>query len=398
MAALDLASFARFVSPSHRNNDPVLLVKQTIMRDSGLTAAPLPSAHLTHILFVGNSWQGSNARSLREQLAQLDRTVVGDIGDDHFIPGYRTLALRLANRVLFRLQSRELSMTIRRAIAGMLPDAVIVYKGHGVDAGLIDEIRNSGIPVVNVFPDYSPHRFGKQMRVAMGRYDLVISTKPFHPPLWKSLYGYDNRCVFVPHGYDPALHYCPVPAESHSYDVVLCAMWRPEYHRWATALATELNDPSISVAIAGPLWEDHRRHFPEHWRILPAQTGTAYREFVRSGRIAIAPINRDVIIHKERQPGDEDTARSYELAAAHCFFVHQRSSFITSVYDEHTEVPMWSNASELAHLIRTWLPRESARRDMALRAHTRAVPAYSIAHRAAEVLAHVRSLITKTQA
>lgn len=367
------------------------------MHDPSSLRTPVRSKRITRLLFVGNSWQGSNARSLREHLAQLDGVVLADIGDDQLIPNYRTLPLRLANRVLGRLQSGELATSIRRAIADTMPDAVIVYKGTGIDARLIDEIRERGIPAINVFPDCSPHVHGGKVRKAMGRYDLVISAKPFHPRLWKSLYGYDNSCVCVPHGYDPALHYCPVVAESHAFDVVLCAMWRPEYHRWMRALAADLDDPSISVAVAGQLWESHRGDFPEHWRILPSQTGHAYRDFVRSGRITIAPITRDLIVKGARQPGDEDTARSYELAAAHCFFVHQRSDYIASVYDEQTEVPMWADASELARLIRTWLPRELERRQMAGRAHRRAVPAYSTANRAGQILAHVRSLIDHKQ-
>jgi hypothetical protein len=358
-----------------------------------MTVPPPVSKLTTRILFVGNSWQGSNARSLREQLAMLDGTVVGDIGEDQVIPNYQALPLRLANRLLFRLQSRELEMAIRRAISGFAPDVVVVYKGRGIDATFIDEIRTLGVPVVNVFPDCSPHQSGNQLRRAMGHYDLVISAKAFHPPHWKAVYGYDNACVFVPHGYDPAIHYWPEQAPSQSYDVVLCALWREEYHRWMKAFAAALGNLPISVAIAGHLWEQHRSDFPAHWSVLPAQTGHAYGRFVRSGRITIAPINRELVIAGERQPGDEDTARSYELAASHCFFVHQRSDYIASVYDENTEVPMWSNGEDLAELVRTWLPRETGRRAMAARAHVRAVPAYSIAARAAQVLAHVRSLI-----
>src|SRR5450759_3543237 len=112
---------------------------------------------MTRILYIGEAWQGSSARSLREALALLPEVVVNDSGADHFLPNYRHLPLRIANRLLRPLQLRELASAILNAMRGFRPDAVVVYKGAGIDAGLIEEIRCSGIPVINVFPDYSPH-------------------------------------------------------------------------------------------------------------------------------------------------------------------------------------------------------------------------------------------------
>jgi hypothetical protein len=166
------------------------------------------------ILFVGASWQGSSARSLREALALDRETVINDIGEDHFLPRYRHLPLRIANRLLRSLQLLELESMVLDAVGGFCPDVVVVYKGVGVDAGLLEKLRRLGIPLINVFPDYSPHAYGRQLREAIGRYDLTISTKPFHPQIWQSVYGYGNSCVCVPHGYDPAIHYWPVLLES----------------------------------------------------------------------------------------------------------------------------------------------------------------------------------------
>ena len=94
-----------------------------------------------------------------------------------------------------------------------------------------------------------------------------------------------------------------------------------------------------------------------------------------------------------KQPGDEDSTRTYELAAAHCFFLHQRTDYVATVYDEQNEVPLWGDATELASFVRRWLPDEAGRRSMAARAHARAVPAYSIPQRAASVLQHIEQFI-----
>ncbi|MCX7177146.1 MAG: glycosyltransferase [Proteobacteria bacterium] len=348
---------------------------------------------MTRILFIGETWQGSSARSLREALARLPNVLMSDVGEDHFLPNYRHLPMRIANRLLHGFQVRELEGAVLFAMNAFRPDAIVVYKGSGIGAEVIEKMESSGSPVINVFPDYSPHAYGSRLQEAMGRYDLVISTKPFHPRLWQSVYGYGNPCVCVPHGYDPEVHYWAGPSPEQAYDVALCGNWRPAYHQLMRSFADALADDSVAVAIAGAGWTVHRDQLPRHWHYPGPTIGLAYGEFLRSARIAIAPVNREVMIHGVKQPGDEDTTRTYELAAAHCFFLHQRTDFVATVYDEKTEVPLWSDAAELASLVRRWLPDEAGRRTMAARAHARAVPAYSIPQRAVSVLQHIEQLI-----
>ena len=348
---------------------------------------------MTRILFIGDSWQGSSARSLREALAAQPTVSLRDIGLDSFIPIYHHLSLRVANRVLRRFQQRELRGAVLAAIEASRPDAVMVYKGAGVDAALVAAVRQQNVPAINVFPDYSPHAYGGELQEALGAYDLTISTKPFHPKAWQSAYGYRNRCVCVPHGYDPAVHYWASGSLSQTWDVAMCGTWRPEYHRLMRSFAAALGDEGISVALAGSGWLEHRHDLPAHWQCVGPRVARSYGEFLRSARIAIAPVNREVVVGGVVQPGDEDTTRTYELAAAHCFFLHQRTDFVATVYDEKTEVPLWANADELAALVRRWLPDHGGRHDMAKRAHARAVPAYSIPQRALTVLHHVEALV-----
>ena len=348
---------------------------------------------MMRILFVGESWKGSSARSLREALAAKGNVLIEDLADDHFLPKHRSLSLRLANRLLGPLQRKEFGRAVLRSAGAFRPDVVVIYKGWGLGAGVVVALQGMGLPVVNVLPDYSPHAYGSRMQETMGHYDLVISTKPFHPALWKTLYGYDNPCVCVPHGYDPEVHLWEEPAAMLECDVALCGTWRLEYHRLLQAFAEEMSDKSLSVSVAGHGWEGHRQVFPQHWKFVGPKHGRAYGEFLRQARIVIAPVNREVVIGGAVQPGDEDTTRTYELAAARCFFLHQRTDFVRSVYDEASEVPLWENAAELASLVRRWLPDEIGRKAAAARAHVRAVPAYSIPQRAVEVLRHLEELV-----
>ena len=298
----------------------------------------------------------------------------------------------------------------------------MVYKGHSIAAETIRAAKQSGVFTVNVFPDYSPHAYGAQLKAAMGEYDLVVSTKPFHPAGWRSIYEYTNRCVFVPHGYDPDVHLWTTPSTDHDFDVLLRLgefveggsdaiqtdfarhqgaaidiAIAQQYQDVMQRLSEALPGRSLRVGIVGSGWTERRHQLPRSWHVAPAVTGRAYGEWLRRGRIVIAPVHREVIIDGVRQPGDEDTIRTYELAAMSCFFLHRRTPYVQSLYDERTEVPMWDNAEELAALVSQYLPLDEKRREMASRAHARAVPAHSFPNRARQVLEHVKAGLAGTR-
>lgn len=347
---------------------------------------------MTRILFVGETWRGSSARSMREALETLPSVKLDDVGEDHYLPKHRTKVLRGFNRLLRPWQVGDLEREIWAKLRVSRPDVLLVYKGSGVRAHCVRRAKAEGITTVNIFPDYSPHAYGAALREAIGEYDLVVSTKPFHPAAWHSTYGYANECVCVPHGYDPAVHYWADPPSLQDLDVVLAASWRPQYHALVLSIAKELAGRGAKVGLAGSGWHERASEFPAGWQIAGALHGRAYGEWLRRGKIAIAPVHRDVVIDGMRQPGDEDTTRTYELAAAHCFFVHRRTEYVRTVYDERNEVPMWDSPDELLDLIRHYLPRNAERRTMAAAAHARAVPVYSIPGRAAQVFEFIAQL------
>ena len=350
------------------------------------------------VLFVGETWNGSSARSLRDALSHLDGVEIDDVGEDQYRPRGRGLIVRGFNRILMPIYRRELAAEILRRILAFKPDVVIVYKGNLVSEDVVRGVQKLGVRVVNVYPDCSPHTFGTKLRRAMGAYDLVISTKPFHPAHWKSSYDYSNPCVCVPHGFDTNVHLWLEPPASHPVDVVLAASWRPQYESLMVEVGRLMPDSAISVALAGPGWAERHALFPPHWQFPGPLFGRAYGDFVRQGKIVIAPVHSDVEIDGKRQPGDEDTTRTYELAAAWTFFMHRRTPFVATVYEENEEVALWSDAAELVAKIRHYLPREADRARMAAAAHLRAVPAYSVPARAREVLSHIKSLIGDSEA
>ena len=339
------------------------------------------------ILYIGESWSGSCARSLKEALIRQQKVFIDEVNEDLCIPKPRARWLRAITRILLSVYQQELYSQILYRVEVFKPDLIVMYKGFPVETGFIRQLQAKGYTVVNVYPDCSPHAHGKKHKEAVGAYDLVISTKPFHPRLWQSVYGYKNPCVFVPQGYDSAFHFEPTPLPHNPrFDVTLVATWRPEYGQLLKSLGQLLAGKNISVGIGGYGWIEHRSDYPSDWFFAGGLQGRSYIDFLRQGKICLAPLTREVVINGVRQPGDEDTTRTYELAAAHCFFIHRRTDFVRTLYDEESEVPMYDNAEELAEKIMLYLSHPDKREKMAAAAHKRAVPAYSVDSRANEIV------------
>ncbi|MEP7244806.1 MAG: glycosyltransferase [Gammaproteobacteria bacterium] len=336
------------------------------------------------LLFIGESWLGSCARSLKEALARNGSLLLEEVNEDLCIPRPRARWLRAIARLLATAYRQELYSQVLSRVEAFRPDVVVVYKGTPIEAAFVRRLQALGCKVANIYPDYSPHTHGSLHRKAVGAYDVVITTKLFHPALWRSVYGYENRCVFVPQGYDPLVHLIQVPQPDAAYDVVLVATWRLEYGELMKRLGEHLPH-GVSVAIGGHGWHAHRAELRSNWTLLGGVQGRGYLELLRQGRVCIAPVTREVVVDGVRQPGDQDSTRTYELAAAHCFFIHRRTEFVQSLYDEHTEVPMYDTPEELAEKILHFLPLAPERALMAAAAHRRAVPAYGLDSRAVEV-------------
>jgi hypothetical protein len=328
-------------------------------------------------------------------MASLDGVEIDDIGEDLYLPIYRTKLLRISNRLLKPFQRRELHRSIIQRMTVFKPDVLVVYKGTGVGKQLVEFAKELGLLTVNIFPDCSPHAHGASLKDAMGIYDLVISTKSYHPDGWKNIYGYDNSCVCVPHGYDPDVHLWNQPPKEQTLDIVMAATWRPQYEKLMLELHKKIADKQLKVGIAGAGWKERHHRFPPDWDLAGPLTGRSYGSWLRRGKIAIAPVHTDMWVNGAWQPGDQDTTRTYELAASWCFFLHRRTPFVQTLYDESGEVPMWDTADELASLVIYYLSKVEERKEIAARARARAVPHYSIPARSEEVLKHIMNALGK---
>lgn len=343
------------------------------------------------ILYVGESWYGSNARSLGDALARQPDTQFESVGVDLLVPRHNGPALRGANRLLRPFQIRELEDQIERACLDFEPDVIVVVKGWHFGPKYIRRLRETYAPVVNIFPDASPHAHGDRLKAAMGEYNLVICRHRQHPAVWKSLYGYDNVARHVTHGYCPKLHYRAAPSVDQPFDVVMVATGRSEYAELLRGVARRLSKQSLTVAVAGNGWDKWGFSSEAAISFVGVKPGAAYTEWLRKGKIVIAPVQTVVTVNGVSQTGDEITARTFQCAASNSFFIHRRSEEISLYYDEDSEVPLYNDAEELADKVGHYLGHHEERREMAAAAHARAVPAYSFDARAREITDHIRA-------
>ena len=171
------------------------------------------------------------------------------------------------------------------------------------------------------------------------------------------------------------------------------ASGRTEYYQLISEFHAGLGGRKIRVALGGAAWEKYPDGLPDGFENIGERFGRAYTDWLRRGKIVLAPVMTGVNVQGQIKRGDEVTNRTYQCAAACTFFIHTRTDEAKELYDEETEVPMYSDGAELAKLVLHYLDRPEDRLRMAIAAHRRAVPAYSHDARAARILELMRQTI-----
>ncbi len=302
---------------------------------------------------------------------------------DSIFPKWRALPLRAGMKVGAPLIARDLRRAVLDKLDQLGPAVAVMYKCAQVDHLLLKEIRFRGTRTVNVYPDCSPLAQGKTLRSALGHYDLVVSTKHWHPKAWHATFGYTNRCEFVPHGYDPALHYSAIDEGlTQPIDVLLIATYRAEYANLMIALSRLPGMGELHFEVHGDGWEKIRNLTPKNWRIGRGVHGHSYRRLVSLAKICIAPVTREVVVDGISYPGDDDTTRTYELPAMGAFVIHRRTAYVASLFEERLEMLMYGDAIELAEHIHWAIRNPDSRRSIRVAAQRRCIQRDSLDQRA----------------
>ena len=335
------------------------------------------------ILCVGPTWRGSNAGGLFKAFLRLGHQV--QIVDEYYhIPlDAKSLKAKIISRLSRNTFIGEFNDRIRDAFIAFQPDLVLIYKGAFVRPETVTDVKKTGTPIINFFPDVSMFAHGKLLPQTMNLYDFVFTTKTFGLTDLREKFGY-TTAAFIPHGFDPDIHR-PIKSADNPFvcDVSFIGTWSPKKE----AVISELVNSRYSLKVWGNQWEktttEAIRPTLENKELLGdlyvmAISGTA----VNLGILSEARIGSS--------NGDQITSRTFHIPAAGGFMLHERTDEVQQCFEESEEMACYGDTDELREKIKYYIEHPDERRRIAERGYERALRDHSLDARAKEVLSILR--------
>lgn len=327
---------------------------------------------------VGPYHHGAAANGLSEGLRGRGWNVVEVDLYNYFIIA-RSRAVRAANRVLSRAFAAAFNADIQAAVQYNEAEAVICAKGSYVSRATLEALRACNVFTVNYFPDFH-FGYGDVEQATFALYDLMVTTKSFQVEPLAKLIGRD-RVAFVHQGYAPAAHRRRGRTGGYRWDIAYSGTASPHKLEWLIDVARGFADRRI--IIVGDGWRKLASGTPlEPFILGHALTGDLYADVIESSQINLA-------VHFGRDPvtgwQDNVSTRTFEIPACGGFMLHIDNDEVRSLYDVPEEIDVFNDLASLSAKIELYLDRPDLREPMINRAHARAVPAYGMHSRAAEI-------------
>ena len=323
-------------------------------------------------------WRGSTGRGLADGFRALGWAVTEvDVGT--FTLAARSLAGRVAARVVARQLRADYNAAILAAVKDIGASAFVTVKGGGIDVATLDRLRAARIRTLNYYPDVEFDHGGLGI-AQIAAYDFVATTKSFHTARLNATVGADRRAL-IQHGFDPAVHrplHVPSAEDDFDHDVAFVGNASAYKAQWLNAVAALL--PGVRLTVAGNRWAGLID--ASNIVLLPAAIGDAYARILSRSRISIALHHGPV-----KTPGWEDlvSTRTFEIPACVGFMLHIDNAEVRTLFEPGREIAVFDTPATLARQIAHYLAHPDERRAIAAAGHARAVPAYSLSMRAAEI-------------
>ena len=329
------------------------------------------------VLFVGNDWIGSNARSMADGFREAGHDVV--VVDSTPV----TLPTRLSPAWLYAKIAEQrapwdvdaVHRRIERAAAALRPDLLFAFNAAHLDqprllstsSGLRvhyspDDVSNPG----NTSPAYLEHERA---------WDMIVTTKRHNVP---ELLGRGVRAVkFVLSAYDPAWHRPAARREARQYLVGFVGTCRPDRRASTTALARRYG---AQMLVRGPGWW----RVPELYRTGATVGGPVYGEHFSA---VVAQVTANLVLLNSDNR-DTHTCRTFEVPAAGGLFVGERTTEHAELLEDGVECFLFSDAAERDEILRRCEQDPAAARRIATLGHRRVTSGgHTYADRAREIVA-----------
>ncbi len=338
------------------------------------------------ILFVSEFWEGATASGLAHGLRALGHDIETLDYRDYLMRFGPTLLGRIAARLAFGRLIAAFNRAVVQTARQSPPDIFLTVKGTFISADTLAELRRLGIVCVNFYPDVAFAHPGLS-EAALKAYDLLVTTKAFQME-WLAENLEPGRAAFVAHGYSADVHVpVDVPQTDADYDWDICYIGNasPYKRDWLARICSA--HAGRKIAVVGHRW--HRPEFRNHLAgatLLPPLHGRDYARLASRSRINLSFHYGP---HGPQGWEDKVSTRSFELPACKGFMLHIDNDEIRSLYDVGQEIDVFATPEQLFERIGHYLDEPDTRRAMIEAAYARAVPAYSLDARAAELMAAI---------
>jgi hypothetical protein len=333
------------------------------------------------MVFAGSFWAGASERGLADGFRALGWAVQEVDSRSLGVNAGSELGLRLAARAFAQVAERGYHREILESCRSLKPDVFLTIKGIGISADLLRQIRKTGARSVMYYPDFHFDHPGVSTD-SFGEYDLFVTTKSFQLNHLERMIG-EERVAYVPHGYSDCVHrpvYSSMTDADFRADVLHAGNHSSHKQRWLEEALSRL--PELSLEIIGNRWRERALPGPLSRSRMPgARMGVGYAEAIQTARINIA-------VHMgPTSSGWEDlvSTRTFEIPACGGFMLHVDNDEVRDLYRVGEEIDVFASVEELADKIAFYLPRQSLRDTMIVRAQARCVPAYSYKRRAEQI-------------
>lgn len=292
------------------------------------------------ILFVGDDWIGSNARSLADGFRQAGHDVIAVDSTTVSMPArlsppwvYSKLKHQRAPWVVDQIHRR-----IESVAQQFRPDMLFGFKTVHLDQ---QRLLAVDVPLrVHYSPDdaSNPYNTSPQYLEFESAWDLIVTTKQHN--VTELLERGAVRAIFVHSAYDPAWHHLTARRDTKRFDVGFIGACRPDRRDMVVDLARK---HGADMLVQGPGW----RRVPELRTTGARLAGGVYGE---DFSVAIASVMANLVLLNSDNR-DTHTCRSFEVPAAGGLFVGERTDEHLALLEDENEALLFSGEEELSVIL-----------------------------------------------
>lgn len=340
-------------------------------------------SQIGRMLFVGDQWFGSDARSLCAAFRRAGWEV-GELDPKRYLPLSATLPARAITKLLRPIFRRNLNAAILRETSKLSPNVVFIYKGSSVHSSTISTIRQRGLFTTMYYPDVSLYTHGSDIPKCIPHYNMIFTSKSWGVSDLKNLGASDVSVVL--HGFDTDTLVGLPDTNDHSYDcdASFIGTWSPWKEKLLSALIS--NIPSLDLKVYGSLWNKCNSDGLKRCLQFRTVEGHAYISAMRRSKINIAILSEG---RTGASQGDVTTSRTFNIPSSGAFMLHQRTDELVSCFTEGTEVACFADADELVNKTKYYLEHNQERISISEAGRCRALAQHTSDHRAAAITTQI---------